>query len=217
MNEGNIRERSDFIDALVAEIRPVRPALPWISAIAIWTLGSTLFVALTILMSGSMRAGLEADLRTLRLPLELGFGAATLCAAIAASLEVGVPGAPSLLRLLTPVILTGSLWLSMTIYGEAIPGPTVSMDGKRAHCLIEGVMMSVPPTLLALLLLRQRGVRSRELAGALGGMAAASLPAIGMQLAGMYQPEHALRFHLSPVLSLGLLGALAGHFILPRD
>jgi uncharacterized membrane protein YdbT with pleckstrin-like domain len=51
---------------------------------------------------------------------------------------------------------------------------------------------------------------------AAAGAAAAAIPAILMQLACMYDPLHALSYHLTPVLMVAALGALAGPVVLTR-
>lgn len=216
-NEGETTPRADFLDALVDELRPVRPALAWIHALGIWTLVSGIFVVAGILASGPLRTGLASDLTHPRFLIELGLGSATLFAVTAAGLELGVPGAPSAKRLLVLTGLLGASWLAIMLVGDPLPGPTHSMLGKREHCFVQILALSLPPTALALLLLRQRLMQAHGAAGACIGAAAALLPAISMQLACMYEPTHALRLHLSPVLLIAVAGAFAGHFLLPRD
>jgi len=217
MGESGIMPRSDFLDALVDDLQPVRPAIPWVSAIGIWTLASSLFAGFAILTGGPLRLGVESDLASLRVVLELSLVAASIIAAIAAGLEIGVPGAPPARRLLAPAILGGASWLALMLFGDALPGPAHSMLGKREHCFVAALMISLPPMGLALVLLRRRLMWVHWAAGALVGAAASALPAIGMQLACMYEPEHALRFHYSPVLLIAVLGGLACHLLLPRD
>ncbi len=215
--EGEIMPESDFLDALVDDLQPVRPAVPWASAMGIWILASGLFAAGAILIGGPPRPGVESDLASLRLVIELSLVFATVFAMIAAGLEIGVPGAPATRRLLTPAVVLGLLWLGIMLLGDSLPGPARSMLGKREHCLVEVLMISLPPTGLAFFLLRHRLMRIQWAAGALAGAAASALPAIGMQLACMYEPEHALRFHYSPVVLIALAGGIAGHFFLPHD
>ncbi len=217
MKEIEIMPGSNFLDALVDELQPVRPALPWARAITIWTLASSLFVAAALLWSGPLRVGFVSDLSSLRLLGELGLGAATSLAVIAAAFEIGVPGAPSMARLLGPAAFLGASWLGLTLLGDALPGPTHSMLGKRAHCFSESLAVSLPPAGIALVLLRRRLMWAHGAAGSLVGAAAASMAALGMQLACMYEPEHALRFHFSPILLVAVAGAAAGHFFMARD
>ena len=217
MNESEIRTGAGFLDGLVEDLESVRPAMPWGLAIGVWVVASGLFVGITILASGPLRAGFDADLTSLRLQLEVALGAGSILAMIAACLEWGVPGAPARGRLLAPGLLLAMGWLSVTIFGGGLPGPTPSMLGKREHCFISGILIALPPTALALGLLRQRLMLAHAAAGSLAGAAAAALPAIAMQLACMYEPEHALRFHFPPIILIAIIGGAAGHFMLPRD
>ncbi len=47
-------------------------------------------------------------------------------------------------------------------------------------------------------------------------MAAAAVPALMMQWACVYAPDHILIHHLLPVLAVGAAGALAARLLLPR-
>jgi hypothetical protein len=53
-------------------------------------------------------------------------------------------------------------------------------------------------------------MRGDALAGALMGGASACLTGLAMQLACMYDPAHALRYHLPPILPATALGAGLG-------
>ena len=83
------------------------------------------------------------------------------------------------------------------------------------HCFIETLLVSLPPFSVALYLLRGRILFARAGAGLLVGMAAAAIPALWMHVTCMIEPLHVLTFHLSPVLIIGLLGAIVAHRVLP--
>ena len=51
-------------------------------------------------------------------------------------------------------------------------------------------------------------------AGALLGLAAGSLPALMMQIACMYSPEHILAFHIGPALAVAGAGAALGAWLM---
>jgi len=205
-------ERIDFVEALVADLRAVVPAPDLARALTVWALVGLGSTAAWILVLGGHREAALADLATPRLALELLLGGATLAVLARAALEAGVPGGPSQRRLLAPVLLMAGLWLAVALGGLPIPGPDASMAGKRAHCFREGLAIAALPAGVGLRMIRRRSLRAGPLAGGLIGLAAGLLSALAMQLACLYDPSHALRFHFTPMLVaagvFGLLGAL---------
>ena len=86
------------------------------------------------------------------------------------------------------------------------------MAAKRAHCFLEGLAIAPLPSGVGLYMIRRRSLRAGPIGCGLIGLAGGGLPALAMQLACLYDPSHALRFHFTPMLVaagvLGLLGAL---------
>ncbi len=205
--------RSPLIDALIEDLTPVRVARSWGSAVLLWAGISWVFVTSAVLMSGPVRSGAVAALvASPRSGLKLCLGLATGFTAIWAGLEIGVPGTPNTRRLWIPPLILFSGWLGLIAYGVAHPLFEVSMLGRREHCLAQSLVLATPPYLLALWLLRERIITAHAGAGLLVGAAAAAIPALWMQLGCLYDPVHALKFHLTPILIVGLAGALIGHF-----
>jgi hypothetical protein len=209
--------RPSFVDALVADLTPARPATPWLETLFGWCLVSWLIVSVAILVTGPLREGILGEFLTnpsFALQLVMGLGAGL--AAIWAGLEIGVPGAPPAWRLWTPplVFLTG--WVVLVGIGLADPNGVTSMDGKRAHCFIQTLLAAMPPFAIGLSLLRRRVIFARKDAGFLVGIAAAAIPALWMHVACIAEAGHVLESHLSSVLIVGLLGAASAHWILPR-
>jgi hypothetical protein len=206
----------DLIDALVADLEPVRPAIPWRQAMVAWWVISWVVVGAAILASGPVRDGLIGGLiGSPRFALELAFGFAAGLAAIWTGLESGVPGAPSGPRSWAPPLLLFCAWTLAIGYGLIHPNNAATMDGKRVHCFIETLLLSLPPLSVALYLLRGRILFARAGAGLLVGAAAAAIPALWMQVTCMIEPLHVLKFHLSPVFIIGLVGAILAHRTLP--
>jgi hypothetical protein len=207
----------DFVDALVADLRPVRPAAPWLRAMLSWCLVSWTIVGGVILMSGPLRDGVVADLMASpRLAVELALGFAAGLAGIWAGLELGVPGGPSAQRLWTPPLLLFVAWVLMIGYGLIQPSDPATMDGKRMHCFLQTLLVSAPPYSVALYFLRARITHAQTRAGVLVGAAAAAIPALWMYVACRAEPLHVLTLHLSPILIVGVLGAVVADRALPR-
>ena len=207
---------SDVIDALVADLDPVRPATPWRQAMFAWCVISWVVVGAAVLAGGPVRDDLLGELiESPRFALEIALGFAAGLAAIWTGLEFGVPGAPSGPRLWAPPLLLFCGWTLAIGYGLIHPGNAATMDGRRVHCFIETLLVSLPPFSAALYLLRGRVLFARAGAGLLVGAAAAAIPALWMHVACTIEPLHVLMFHLSPVLIIGLLGASLAHRVLP--
>ena len=207
----------ELMDSLIADLTPVRPAMSWPLAILFWCVVSWLFVGCEILINGPLRDGLAAELLgSPRYVLELALAFAAGLVAISAGLEIGVPGAPSPMRLSIPPLILFSTWALIVATGALQP-PIVAVFAKmRASCFTETLLVSLPPFALALHLLRRRAILFRGGAGWLVGAAAAAIPAFWMQLACVTEPHHNLTAHLSPILIVGLLGAVAARALLPR-
>lgn len=211
--------RPDFIDDLVSDLAPVRPAAPWLQTTLTWFLVSWVLVGSAILASGPLREGILTELmRSPRFALELMLGFAAGLAAIWAGLEFGVPGAYAARRLWTPPLLLFGAWV-LAVGSELIDPRTLMpmpMHGKRAHCFLQTLLISLPPYTVALFFLRGRIAYAQTRAGLLMGAAAAAIPALWMHVACRAEPLHVLIFHLSPILIVGFLGALVAHRVLPR-
>lgn len=209
--------RSDFVDALVADLEPVRPATPWRRAMLRWCLVSWTIVAVAMLATDLPAQEAVARLMgSPRIALELALGFAAGLAAIWAGLELGVPGAPSATRLWTPPLLLFSAWVLAIGYGLIHPNASVLPAGIRPHCFAETLLVSVPPFSVALHALRGRIVYAQRRAGLLVGVAAAAIPALWMHVLCRAEASHVLAFHLSPILILGLVGAVISHRLLSR-
>jgi hypothetical protein len=90
------------------------------------------------------------------------------------------------------------------------------MLGKREHCFLQSVLFGLPSCVLLLIAARRLLPLQLRVTGALAGAAAAALPVAIMQVACMYEPGHALTYHLSAVPVLAAVGALVGPRLLAR-
>jgi len=209
---------SAFVDALVDDLVPVRPASAWSRSLLMLMPIAVGLVTVLILATGPLRPADAGSLMTERLWVEVAVGLLASIALVSAGLEVGVPGRPGLSRLLLPAALGAGLFCAFILAGSTLlpglEGPAPSMMGKREHCFIEGLVIGAVPALLLLSRLPARALSAGAPAGALLGAGGAVLPAIGMQIACMYEAGHALRFHLSPILLIGAASALLGAWLL---
>ena len=198
----------DFVDALVQDLEPVRPASPWLRTALVWFASSWLLLGGLMFATGPLREGLWSQLASSPgFALQLGLGISASLAAIAAGLELGVPGAPSGLRLGVPVALCFAAWTCVTAMGLLDPEPVASLSANRSRCPIQIVACALPPFVFALHLVRRRALSVSIAAGALIGLGAGAVPAWWMYLTCTADAMHVMTYHLSPLPVLGVLGA----------
>ena len=209
--------RTDFVDALVQDLEPIRRARPWAQALFVWCGFSWFLVAVVILTIGPLRPGIVAEvLASPRLTFELAIGLFAGIAAIAGGLELGVPGSPAPPRLWSAPLLLFAAWVLVILFEWIHPGSAPASTAMRAHCFLQTMLVSLPPATAALYLLHGRILFDTGRAGLLAGSAAAAIPALWMELSCMTEPMHALQFHLSPILLVGGVTALLAHWFLAR-
>ncbi len=210
--------QTDFLDALVKDLEPIQRTRSWSQAMIIWCVFSFGLVGAVILTIGPLRADiLDELLASPRLFLELAIGIMAGMAAIAAGLEVGVPGSPAPSRLWSAPVLLFTAWVIVILIGLALPAAGHPSKAMRAHCFLQTMLVSLPSATMALYLLHGRILFKHGRAGWLAGTAAAALPALWMDLSCMTAPMHALQFHLSPILLIGAITAFLASRLLVRN
>lgn len=208
---------SDLIRDLGGRLRPVRPlAPPWRRALGWWLAAAAFAVGATAL-AGPMRPGFLTELAASpQLVTEVLAGVLLAGTAAYAACLLAVPGLGDGAFKRWSGVLLFLGWVGLVAYGFVRPALAPSTAGERPYCVFEVLAYALPPLVL-LLALAGRGAPARGAwSGALAGLAAGAVPAAWMQLACMYEPAHALRFHLGPVALLALVGALAGRRFLSR-
>ncbi len=206
-----------LIDQLVDELAAVSPPPTIGASVLAWSLASWAAVAILILATGSLRSGaFEQLFTTPRFLFECLVGASVGLVAMAGALGIATPGRGRSARLMLPGLLLVGAWVAAYLYGLGSPALLASNSGQRDHCFAEILLFSLPPLALGLLLLRRRAALEAGLAAGLAAVAAASLPALAMQVACMYGPMHTLTMHLTPLLLIGAAGAALGSTFLRR-
>lgn len=198
-----------FVEALVRDLSPVRPASALSKTILGWSAAAFVSVLLLLLARGPLRDGALATLMTSpRFAFEFALGLLTSLAAVAAGLEFGVPGRPALAALLGPPVAVLAAWVAFVWFAFAVGAgdAPVSMLGKRSFCSIETLFLTIPGWLVAITALRKRALFHGPVSGMLLGIGVAAFPAAWMQLACMHAPHHTLTHHLGAVGVSGLIG-----------
>lgn len=211
-----MNRQDSLIDSLACDLTPVR-TVKSIDALALsWLLLSAIYVVAVTHMLGPVRENATLQLisepRFLMESL-LGFMAITTTAL--AAFRGAVPGAARK-PLVTLSIVLMILWMANYAIGLVAPTLEPSMLGKRDHCFMETLLYALPPMLAALYLVR-RLYPLKPIQTAIGfSLAAGMLPALYMQIACMYVPEHILKFHIIPGIMVVPIGLVSAYLLLNR-
>ena len=210
-------QQQNFVEALVQNLEPVQPA-PSVGRVLLgWACLSGTVVVVGLLAAAPLREGALAALLTFpRYAAEWGFALIASFAAIAAGLEIGVPGQQDHRRLVALSIVAGGAWLGLVLVGAFLLGRPTGMVGpmvgKREGCELMVAALSAPAFGLAVAALHRRALFAGPGAYSLLAAGAAALPASAMQLACRYDPQHTLTHHLLPVLIAAGIGAALGYW-----
>ena len=199
--------REELIADLSQDLVPVKPA-PNVTALAMfWLLLSAGFVVVMTHLAGPIRSGALTQLLTEpRFLLETLLGVAAIAWAGVAAFRASIPAALSRTFAAVGLILM-SLWLAQYVIGLVTPALEPSSLGKRDHCYLETMAYSLPAILVALVLIRRLYPLHFKRTAMTVALAAGMLPALYMQLACMYEPQHILGLHVLPGLAMVLIGA----------
>ena len=210
-------QRNQLIEDLAADLKPVRrPGRTWLSAL-LWLAIATAYSSIIVIATGPLRDGGLHDLTEHPwFLLETVTATAAIVALTLATLRLSIPSPRHPLLRALPAICIALLWASFFIVGLWEPAHPVSMDGKREHCLLQGLFFSFPSMGLLLWYARRLMPLWPRATGALAGAAAAAIPAAWMQFACMYAPDHILTHHIGPIVILAGVGALVGPLALKR-
>jgi hypothetical protein len=209
------RSRQQLISDLSADLTPVpRPGQPDRLAM-LWLMGAALGGILALLALGPFRAGSVVALGVSpRYAIEslLGFVAIAMLGVY--GLRLAVPNTGSLTARVAPPLVVLAAWVALYVYGLHDPALPLSMVGKRAHCLVEGLVFGASTLVIGLLVARRLWPLRGAWTGLLLGLAAGALPALVMQFACIVVPTHTLIYHVLPGLAMGGLGAVLGALLL---
>jgi hypothetical protein len=172
-----------------------------------WLLVSAVYVAAITYTLGPIRPNALAQLLSEpRFLLETLSGGIAIVLLTLIAFRAAVPG-----RLGKGFAWVGGLvllgWLGNYVVGLVSPALEPSMLGKRDYCVWETMVYALPPMFLGYLIMRRlyplQPVKTAMALSLVAGM----IPALYMQIACMYLPEHILKFHVLPGLTMALFGA----------
>jgi len=212
-----MRGREELIEMLSSDLEPTRRFRPPHVIALGWLAGSWLFVVSATLLVAPMRPGAFSQLLgSPHFAAETLIGLCSGVATISAAVFLAFPSRTPWWRWVAWGGGVATLWFAAHVFALWFPALEPSILGERPYCVFEVFAYATPPLVAGLLLLRRRAAFRRAWAGAMVGAAGGALPALLMQLACMYEPQHILVFHLGPVVVLALIGAALGPIFLRR-
>lgn len=203
-------KRVNLIENLSMNVLPVSSRNNILLPAVLWFLTSWVYVIALSLYLGPLRGGaLESLITSPQFAIEsfVGFISGALFCIIA--FQESIPG----LRhkwLIHLSYFCAILWISCYVVDLSFPALEPSRLGKRAHCVLEAYLYSLPPLIGGYILIYRRFPLDCIRAGLFLGISAGMLPALFMQFACMYEPSHILTHHLAPALIVIAAGALLG-------
>ena len=204
------RNRIDLIQNLSSNLSPVRRQSSIFYPGLLWFIISWVYVVTLSLFLGPLRVGaLNALVTNPQFAFESFIGLISGALFCIIAFQESIPGLHRnwLVRL---SYLTALLWVGCYIVGLSFPAIDPSRLGKRAHCVLEAYLYSMPPMIVGYLLIYQRFPLNSLRAGLFIGISAGMLPALFMQISCMYDPRHILTHHLGPALVVILIGMILG-------
>jgi len=203
-------DRDQFINDLTMDVTPVTSANTRQSAL-FWLGGAFTFVAIVTLLTGPYRTDIGHDLLfSIQFLVESLVGLASVILLIYTAFEFAIPSSKSIARRLFLPLLGVSIWVGFYLLGLVHPALEPSMAGKREFCYYETFVFALPIMFAGLIWARKQWPLYPMSTGLLIGLASGFVPALIMQFACMYDPQHILTDHILPGLSVGVVGALLG-------
>ena len=212
-----MKKNDQFIEDLTSNFKGFQVVRPSYQVAVYWTTASLALLTLVAYLTGPFRpAWLSQVFLSPRFAAEMATGVLTVFFTCWLCLATAIPGRKTK-HIAFLSSLFGSAFLILNVYSLFEPATTVSMTGKRPHCLVEGFAVSIGLTIGLLLLVRRRAPEGLVLAGLLSGLASCLICATTMHLACMYDPVHIMKHHVGFPLIVSLIaGAGLGTVLLKK-
>jgi len=204
------RSRIDLINNLSSNLLPVSQRSNIFVPGFLWFIISWIYVIVLSLYLGPLRVGaLNALITNPQFAFESFVGLVSGALFCTIAFQESIPG---LHRkwVVQLSLLVALIWIACYTVGLSFPAIDPSRIGKRAHCVLEAYLYSLPPMVAGYLLIYRRFPVNTIRAGLFIGISAGMLPALFMQISCMYDPLHILTHHLGPALVVIILGMVLG-------
>lgn len=207
-----------LISSLVDELEPIGKSVKVMIPFQLWLLMAALLTASLAWFWGPYRVGALGQLvSSMQFSLETVAGCIAILAIAFIAFQSTIPASASAFKQgKVPLLLLGA-WVAFYLYGLVDPALIESKAGKRDHCYLETMLLSTLPLIVALLWAKTAWPTNQAQTGLLFGLASGAIAAMVMQFACMYDPVHALVFHVLPGLLMGVVGIILARKMIKSD
>lgn len=200
--------RDSMIESLSKDLQPVATSVAVDSQAMLWMMLTVIYVIFVTQWLGPIRVdAFDQMVAVPRFFVESLLGLTAIIMLALAAFRAAVPGRLRPWFAISSLALL-ALWIANYAYGLIEPALAPSMAGKRELCWLQTATMTLPPIIAAVVLTRRLYPLSPLKTVFLFSLAAGMIPALYMQIACMYIPEHILSHHILPGLAVGVLGCV---------
>jgi len=208
----------DLITALVDDLEPVHKPAGFVMAFQLWLVMAVLSAGGLAWFTGPYRDGALGQLTSsLQFSIETIIGCVAILGVAFMAFRSAIPAGQTVFEQRTLPLILLFIWGTCYVYGIVDPALAESMAGKRDHCYFETMLLAVLPLLVGLFWAKGLWPTNKTQTGLLFGLAAGAIGAMVMQFACMYEPKHALLFHVLPGLLMGVVGVFLAHVMIKLD
>jgi hypothetical protein len=212
------QSRRDLIDDLVGDLKPVHRPGSTLPATVGWVAMAGGYSIVMVLVTGTTRAdSLVALVTSPRFSVEIAVGFVSVVLLANAALRLAIPEEGSWPNRAVPPLIAVCGWVGLVVvgllFGPALPAALADL---RPHCLMQGLIFGVPSFGLLLWYTRNLLPLRPRVSAAMAGAAAGAITATLMQVVCLYEPVHALEYHLSVMPILAVIGVAIGPHVLKR-
>lgn len=208
--------RKHLIDALSEDLTPVKP-LNLRAVTIVWYVGAFAFAICMMLLVAPFRENIFTQLATSKqFIFESVLGLIAITILIYRGIALSRPSSETSNKaLLLPIgILT--LWLGMYVFGYFQPALEPALVGKRPHCSLEVILISIPSMLVGMMIIKKQWPIMPTISALLIGLAAGAIPQLLMQFGCMYETTHILIYHVLPGLGVGAIAAVLSNKLIQK-
>lgn len=212
------KSRNELISELSNDLTATKRAGRVMDLILLW-LAFNFIVALSLTyFTGPFRAGsLQQAYNNPQFLIESLTGVFAIVLLSVTAFRSAIPANVIRLKQFLPALLLMSVWFGFYVFGLWSPAIEPSMHGKRdLLCYMETMLYGLPSLIFGMYIIDRLWTLKGNWTGLMIGLAAGATPALIMQFACMYAPDHIITYHLLPGLMLGVVGLLAGKYLLTK-
>lgn len=208
--------RKNLIDDLSQDLKPVKP-INLFAVTATWYLAAFAFAIGMMLLVSPFRENIWSQLASSKQFLfESILGLVAIALLVHRGIALSRPSSNTTVKALALPIALLLLWLGMYVFGYFQPALEPAMLGKRAHCSLEVIFISIPSMLIGMAIIKKQWPIMPTISALLIGLAAGAIPQLLMQFGCMYETTHILLFHVLPGLSVGAIAAALSNKLIQK-